>query len=176
MRAASPAAFTAASAAMVCIRVSPVPPDFEIATKRVVASGSLSSSAAEGRGIEIVHEMQARARAQGADARHAVAGELRQRLAAEARSAGAENDDVGRARRAAARAASRSPSRSSCLAGSRSSGSVAVGVARAQPVERARRARQRVIERGRATPCGADRSARAVDRCDWHASDIGRDP
>ena len=46
MRTASPAAFTAASAAVVCIRVSPVPPDFEIATKREVASGSRLSSAA----------------------------------------------------------------------------------------------------------------------------------
>ena len=44
MRAASPACFTAASAAVVCISVSPVPPDFEIATKREVASGSRSSS------------------------------------------------------------------------------------------------------------------------------------
>ncbi len=37
----------ASSAAMVCISVSPVPPDFEIATKRVVASGSCASSVAE---------------------------------------------------------------------------------------------------------------------------------
>ena len=37
------------SAAVVCIRVSPVPPDFEIATKRVVASGSLREQRAEGR-------------------------------------------------------------------------------------------------------------------------------
>ena len=44
--AASPACTTAASAAIVCISVSPVPPDFEIATKRVVASGSCASSAA----------------------------------------------------------------------------------------------------------------------------------
>jgi hypothetical protein len=40
MRTASPAPFTAASAAVICINVSPVPPDFEIATKREVASGS----------------------------------------------------------------------------------------------------------------------------------------
>ena len=32
---------------MVCISVSAVPPDFEIATKRVVASGSLASSASK---------------------------------------------------------------------------------------------------------------------------------
>jgi hypothetical protein len=36
----------AASAAVACISVSPVPPDFEIATKCVVASGSFSSSVA----------------------------------------------------------------------------------------------------------------------------------
>ena len=46
-------------------------------------------------GIEIVHEMQARKAAQRADAGHVVAGELDQRLAAEARSAGAEDNDVG---------------------------------------------------------------------------------
>ncbi len=45
MRASSPAAFTALSAAAACISVSPVPPDFEIAMKRVVASGSFASSA-----------------------------------------------------------------------------------------------------------------------------------
>ena len=54
---------------MVCISVSPVPPDFEIATKRVVASGSRSSSVAKVSGIEIVHEVQARPVAQRADAR-----------------------------------------------------------------------------------------------------------
>ena len=37
----------------------------------------------------------ARRRAQRADARHGVTGELRQRLAAEARAAGAEDHDVG---------------------------------------------------------------------------------
>ncbi len=74
-----------------------MPPDFEIATKRAVASGSFASKRAEAFRIEIVHEMDARARAQGADARHRVAGKLRQRLAAEARAAGAEKHDVGRA-------------------------------------------------------------------------------
>ena len=43
MRASSPACLSADSAAMVCIKVSAVPPDFEIATKRVVASGSFAS-------------------------------------------------------------------------------------------------------------------------------------
>ena len=46
-------------------------------------------------GIEIVDEMQVRRFAQGADARHVVVGELRQRLPAERRAAGAENNDVG---------------------------------------------------------------------------------
>ncbi len=62
MRLPSPMALTAASAAAVCISVSPVPPDFEIAMKRVVASGSFSSSIAVGRGIEVVHEVHARRR------------------------------------------------------------------------------------------------------------------
>jgi hypothetical protein len=44
--------------------------------------------------IEIVHEMQPRPLAQQAHARHRMARELSQRLAAEARSAGAENHDV----------------------------------------------------------------------------------
>ena len=44
--AARPAARTAAMAAMVCISVSPVPPDFDMATKRVAASGSRASIAA----------------------------------------------------------------------------------------------------------------------------------
>ena len=39
-RARRPALSSAESTAIVCIRVSPVPPDFEIATKRVEASGS----------------------------------------------------------------------------------------------------------------------------------------
>src|ERR1035437_6944400 len=45
MRVSSPSAFTAVSAAMVCINVSAVPPDLEMATKRVVVCGSLPSSA-----------------------------------------------------------------------------------------------------------------------------------
>ena len=69
MRASSFAAFTAVSAAMVCISVSPVPPDFDTQTKRVVASGSLLRNSLEGARIEIVHEMDARRGAQRADAR-----------------------------------------------------------------------------------------------------------
>ena len=93
-RSASPAARTAASAAIVCISVSPVPPDFDTATKRVAASGRRREQRGVGPGVEVVHEMQARAGAQRADAGDAAAGELRHRLAAEARSAGAEKDDV----------------------------------------------------------------------------------
>jgi hypothetical protein len=52
------AACSAASTAAVCISVSAVPPDLEIATKRVDASGSCSSSGAERAGIEVVDEMQ----------------------------------------------------------------------------------------------------------------------
>ena len=48
---------------MVCISVSPVPPDFEIATKRLVASGSASSDPPEGQRIEVVEEVDARLRA-----------------------------------------------------------------------------------------------------------------
>ena len=77
---------------------------------------------AVGLGIEIVHEMQARAVAQRADARHRVAGKLRQRLAAEARSAGAEEHDVGRAVAQSRRAAVTDAGRSSRCSGSRSSG------------------------------------------------------
>jgi hypothetical protein len=43
MRASRAASLTAANAATVCISVSAVPTDFEIATKRVVASGSFAS-------------------------------------------------------------------------------------------------------------------------------------
>ncbi len=39
-------AFSADSAAMVCISVSAVPPDLEMATKRVLACGSRFSSSA----------------------------------------------------------------------------------------------------------------------------------
>ena len=99
MRAPSPRSLSADSAAMVCIRVSPVPPDFEIATKRVVPCGSFSSNASKRDRIEIVHEMDARRLAQRRRRPGRVAGKLRQRLAAEARAAGAEKHDVGRAGR-----------------------------------------------------------------------------
>ena len=77
-----------------------------------------------GPGVEIVHEMQARAGAQRADAGDAAAGELRHRLAAEARSAGAEKDDVAVAPATSRFAAASMPARSSVFSGSRSSGSL----------------------------------------------------
>ena len=81
---------------MVCISVSPVPPDFEIATKRVVVSGSCASMPSNVAGSRLSRKWMRGCRA-GADAGHGVARELRQRLAAEARAAGAEEDHVGRA-------------------------------------------------------------------------------
>ena len=71
-----------------------MPPDFEIATKREVASGSTLEEAAEGLRVEVVEEMHPRRLGEAPEARHGVVRELRQRLAAEARSAGAEEDDV----------------------------------------------------------------------------------
>jgi hypothetical protein len=50
---------------------------------------------AKGFRIEIVHEVYARRLAQRADAGHAITGELRQRLAAQAGAACAEENDVG---------------------------------------------------------------------------------
>ena len=91
----SSAVLIASSAAMVCISVSPVPPDFDTATKRLVLQRQPFQQRAVAVGIEIVHEMDARRIAQGADAGHGVAGKLRQGLAAEARAAGAEKDHVG---------------------------------------------------------------------------------
>ena len=95
MRVCSPASLNADKAAMVCIKVSAVPPDLEIATKRVVACGSLASSVSKAVRIEIVDEMQLRRRPQRADPRNGKPGKLRQSLAAEAGAAGAENDDIG---------------------------------------------------------------------------------
>jgi hypothetical protein len=43
MRVCNPSFFIADKAAIVCINVSAVPPDLEIATNRVVARGSLAS-------------------------------------------------------------------------------------------------------------------------------------
>jgi hypothetical protein len=66
--------------------------------------------------------MQAGPGAQRAEARDAAAGELHQRLAAEARSAGAEKDDILRA--GDEPLAASMPGRSSVFSGSRNSGSL----------------------------------------------------
>ena len=106
--------------------------------------------------------------AQRADAGHAVAGKLRQRLPAEARAAGAEHDDVGRAVAPAGAPRRAIAGEIVVLAGSRSSGSAAVGMARAQPVERAlRRASSASSSASSATPCCADVVLSA--RCRWIA-------
>ena len=167
MRTASPAAFTAASAAVVCIRVSPVPPDFEIATKRVVASGNFVEQRGVAVGVEVVHEMQARAVAKGADAFDGVVGELGEGLPAEARSTGAEDDDVGRVagepRRGGADRVDIVVPRRQPQQGQR-----AVGMPRPDPVERAGAARQRLVQCGGSTPWGPTRSARAWSM-DWRS-------
>ena len=113
--------------------------------------------------------MQARAVAQRADAFDRVVGKLRERLPAEARSAGAEDDDVGRvAREPRAGGADgvdivvpfRQPQQRQR----------AVGVPRPDPVERWRGARERIVQRGGVDAVGSDALLeRAVDRlADWH--------
>ena len=85
--------------ASACTSVSGVPPDLEVTTKRAVASSNEPSADCQRDGIEIVVEARARAvllRLVG-KARDVPAAELRQRLAAEARAAGAEEDDGARA-------------------------------------------------------------------------------
>ena len=95
----------------------------------------LGEQRAEGVGIEIVHEMQARGRAQRADARHRVAGKLHQRLAAQAGTAGAEEDDVGGV---FGQPAAGLPDRHQIVMGFRQpqQRQAAIGVARAQAFER----------------------------------------
>ena len=73
-----------------------MPPDFDIATKRLVASGRRCSTPLEGGRVEIVEEVHARVLGEAPGARHGVVAQLRQGLPAEARAAGAEEDDVGR--------------------------------------------------------------------------------
>ena len=131
---------------MVCISVSAVPPDFEMATKRVRLVRQLAEQRGEAVAIEIVHEMQARRRAQGADARHAVAGKLRQRLAAEAGAAGAEENHVAGV---VGEPLSGIADRRQIVTGLRQpqQRQAAVGMARAQPIERALGAFERSVER-----------------------------
>ena len=109
--------------------------------------------------------------AQRADARHRVAGKLRQRLAAEARAAGAEDDDVGGAFARAAAAGVADAGEVVTRLRQAQQRQAAVGMARAQAIERGLGAVERV---GRA-PCRQRRAARrlfqrAVDGLDdWHA-------
>ena len=90
---------TACSAHTACTIVSGVPPDFDTTTKRVRERSNDDQRTLERQAIQIVVEARARARAlRGVGAaRNVPAGELRQGLAAEARSAGAEEDDGLRA-------------------------------------------------------------------------------
>ena len=134
-------------------------------------AAAAASSAAEGVGIEIVHEMQARAARNAPTPGNAVAGELRERLAAEARSAGAEHDDVGGAGRAAASAAVRMAARSSRRSGSRSSGRLPSACrARSQSsAPRGARAAQSFNAAAQRPPRSDTLRARIVDRlAEWH--------
>ena len=100
----------------------------------------------EGLGIEIVHEMQARAIAQAVDAGHRVTGELGQRLAAQAGAAGAENDDVGCVLRQPLGGVA---DRLQIVMGLRQleQRQAAVGMARAQGFQRAVGTRERCVQR-----------------------------
>ncbi len=93
--ASRPAALTAESVAMACASVSAVPPDFDVTMKRLSARSSVFNTPVERFAVEIVIETRARPRllAFGRDAGNFPAGDLRQRLAAEARSAGAEEHE-----------------------------------------------------------------------------------
>jgi hypothetical protein len=95
-------------------------------------------------GIEIVHEVQARPVGQGPDARHRMAAELRQGLPAEARAAGAEKHHVGGAL-GEALAGGADPGEVVAFLRETQQRQLAVGVAAFQPVERAGRARERVV-------------------------------
>ena len=90
-------------------------------------------------GIEIVHEVQVRRLAQTGYPRHGVAGELRQRLPAQAGAGGAEQDDIGGALRQPAGGV---PDPRQIVMGFRQpqQRQAAVGMARAQAFERAIRA------------------------------------
>ena len=105
------------------------------------------------RGIEIVHEMQARTLAERLDAAHADASQLRQRLPAQARSAGAQYDDVGR---------TRAQPRGGLF------DFIEVGGLRRQPQKRQRRSFVRVAAPSRARPWRA-RARRRARICRRHA-------
>ncbi len=100
---------------------------------------------AKGLRVEIVEEMQPRPVAQQAKAGHRIAAQLRQRLSTQARPAGAEEDNVARAL-AQAFGGFRHLVEIRDLFGQAQQRQLGVGVAAAQPVERARGVRQRRIE------------------------------
>ena len=68
-----------------------------MATKRVVASGNFASIVSNDSASRLSMKCTRGGAAQRGHAGHGVAGQLRQRLPAEARAAGAENDDIARA-------------------------------------------------------------------------------
>ncbi len=99
IRFSSPAAFTAASAASACTSVSGVPPDLEMTMKRAPPRSSNEPAPRPALAVEVVVEARARPlplRLVGG-ARDVPAAELGQRLPAQARPAGAEEDDGARA-------------------------------------------------------------------------------
>ena len=98
IRASSPPSLSAPSTAMVCISVSPVPPDFEIATKRVVGERQpLPAASPKVSGSRLSRKCRRGASRSAPRPGTAWPAQLRQRLAAEARAAGAEEDEIGRA-------------------------------------------------------------------------------
>ena len=89
---------------------------------------------------------------------HRVTGKLRQGLAAETRAAGAEKDDVGRARAQLARGLA-DAGKIVALGRQLQQPQAAIGMARAQPVERGAAALQRIAESAlRIRPCWPTRS------------------
>jgi hypothetical protein len=110
--------------------------------------------------VEIVHEMQARPGAQRTDPRHRMTGELRQRLAAEARSTGSEDHNVGCSR---GELAAGFADCGEIVAAPRQlqEGQAAIAIARYKPGERFARAPERVVVSSRIEARGL---AREFDR------------
>ena len=158
----------AESTAIVCIRVSPVPPDFEIATNCVEASGSLCRMRSKVMRVEIVEEVDARALGEAPGARHRIVLQLRQRLPAEARAAGAEERRHRSRRRRRQAAASRMRARSSVVRGMCSSGSRPDASSSRKPLHGARR---RAASAASSAACGRPPApilaarARSIDCC-----------
>ncbi len=108
-------------------------------------------------GIEIVHEMHARRAAQETEAGQRVSRELRQRLPAQARTAGAQEHDVGRARFQPARSLG-DLGEVALLGRKPHEAQAAVTVARAQSVERSVAALESIAQVGIRDAVRADRS------------------